>query len=169
MNETSSSRRFSVVGHAGCGLFLDLGNPVASRDALADSAFITARIYNCQGETHATRDTPFPAASTMLAGTAEGLIGNHRLSVPLCIVKLPEEGIYAIEWKAPKQGIWVLALQAQFAGPYYVGGKLEQPGALIEVAGRHLTPRALLLGRTVRGSDVDAALREIADRLVNPS
>lgn len=150
---------------AGCGLYLDFGNPAASSDLAARGAFATVRLFNCFGESREGPtvkgiNVPFPKATATMSGTAEGIVSGHRVSVPLKIVKLANPGMSAVWWDAPKEGAWVLRLLVSNAGPYYIGGELQTVLGIVAAVGPNGLERRAQLLRTPPGAqEIDGALK----------
>jgi len=85
----------------GGGLFVLLGNPEASPEALAKKAVLTLKLAGCHEPEKAT-----------IVGTAIGDSGGRRTSIPLKIVPLSTPGMYAVTQQWPSEGRWAL----QFVG-----------------------------------------------------
>ncbi len=45
-----------------------------------------------------------------MTGTAEGLVGGERRSMPLDVAATGAEGVYRVRWQRPREGVWVLRL-----------------------------------------------------------
>ena len=83
------------------GFFLQLGNPEASAEARKLGAVITVKAAGCHD----------PAAAKVTA-TAIGVVNGQRRSVPLEVKNLSEAGMFAVVGQWPKEGKWVVQLNA---------------------------------------------------------
>lgn len=100
--------------------------------------------------------------SSLLSGTAEGIVNGRRQTVKLEIVETGKPGVYAVRYQPASQGVWVLAINMgagqAAAGLLATIGKngelssVEVPSGTAE-GGRWIVPRA------VTAQDVNAALR----------
>ena len=148
----------------GCGLFLEVGNPEATGDPRTREAFTTVRLFNCFGESPGSSTARYPTLSTTVNGTAEGLVFGERTSVPLRIVKLAAPGVFAVHWEMPGDGVWLLNLQINDAGPYFIGGKLQEVlAALVAVRQNRAERRTHLLRSSFQPQEVDNALRRAVE------
>jgi hypothetical protein len=106
---------------AGCGLFVDSGNPRALTDPVLQNAFVTVRLFNCLGASRDGNGIPYPREDSMVRVAAEGQVYGRRVSIPLRVVKLSKPGMSAVYWELPAEGVWLLNVQIANAGPYYIG------------------------------------------------
>lgn len=84
------------------GFYLQLGNPEASPEARKANAVLTMKAAGC-GE-------PWKAE---LSGTAVGVVNGKRQEIPLKVIPLAEPGMFALTQQWPKEGRWVIELQAK--------------------------------------------------------
>lgn len=90
---------------AGPSFRLEIGPPVANMGAgKVKDAVLLVRPLACDD-----------AASVVVAGTAEGLVGVVRQSVALKLQRLPTPGVHAVSRQWP-EGRWVLNLTATCPG-----------------------------------------------------
>jgi hypothetical protein len=143
------------------GMWFNIGNPEAVQDPAAKGAFATVRVLVCCMTT---------VVDPVLVGSAEGLVGNARVSMPLRFTKLLPEGLYAIWWERPKDGVWVLKLNVVEWGLPGVGDRFGRdhpsPGPDVFPVGEHgVSPQIKLinpyLGRP-SSAEVNHALLELA-------
>jgi hypothetical protein len=98
-----------------------------------------------------------------VTGTAEGIVGGRRQTMPLEIRRLPQAGMYAVRWQKPAQGNWILVITSKQNGSHAAtalvtigsgGGvaSVSVPSDPIE-NGRWLVPRK------VAAAEVDAMLK----------
>jgi hypothetical protein len=146
---------------AGCGLFLDVGNPQAASDPAAHDAFVTVRIFNCLGATREGNGIPYPRESTTVTATAEGLLDGRRVSIPLRILKLKIPGLSAVFWKQPTEGTWLLNFRIAGVGPYSIGNLQTVTGALVAVRPNGVERRTQLVHMPATALEIDEALQEI--------
>jgi hypothetical protein len=83
------------------GFFLQLGNPEASAEARKLGAVITVKAAGCHD----------PAAAKVTAA-AIGVVNGQRRSVTLEVKNLSEAGMFAVVGQWPKEGKWVVQLNA---------------------------------------------------------
>lgn len=108
-----------IVPAFGGAVWLEFGNPEAINDPAAKGALFTVRPISL-GFT--------PPGHCIITGTAEGLIGQERKSIPLDIVKLNAPTapcLHAVKWNVPKEGVWGLLLTLDIGGPTV--GKTVEP------------------------------------------
>lgn len=84
------------------GFYLQLGNPEASKEALKAGAVLTVKAAGCHDP-----------ATAKLSATAVGIVNGERREIPLKVVALQEPGFFAIPQQWPKDGKWVLHLEAR--------------------------------------------------------
>ena len=124
--------------------------PANPHEASTRGAYLLVHTYH-----HGT-PTQFP-----LSGTAEGLINGRRQTIRLEIVATAKPGVYAVRFKPPAGGTWVLAFnlgERDGAGMIVAVGKNGQPtSAAVPTTtaegGRWIIPR------TITPQDIDSALR----------
>ena len=83
------------------GFYLQLGNPEASNEARKLGAVVTVKATGCHD----------PAAAKVTAA-AIGVVNGQRRSVPLEVKSLSEAGMFAVVGQVPKEGKWVVQLNA---------------------------------------------------------
>ena len=153
----------SVPLFAGCGLFVDLGNPSAANDPAAQGAFVTVRVVNCFGEIRESARAPFPSKFTTVSATAEGLVNGHRVSAPFRLEKLTTPGLSVLRWDKPNEGVWLLYFRVADAGPYYIGGFPQTVTSALVPVRRGAAEIGTQPVRTpARPDEIDAALRELS-------
>ena len=86
----------------GGGFYLILGNPDASAEARKANAVLTMKAAGCH--------EPWKAQVT---GIATGVVDGKRQQIPLKVIALSEPGMFAITQQWPKEGRWVIELQAK--------------------------------------------------------
>jgi hypothetical protein len=85
----------------GGGFYLQLGNPEASPEARKLNAVITVKSAGC-----------VEPGTTKISGTAIGMVNGERREIPLKLEPLSTPGMFAITQQWPKQGRWVIRLEA---------------------------------------------------------
>jgi hypothetical protein len=91
-------------------------------EAAKDGRAVLVRTYNC--------GTP---ASLSLQGTAEGLVGGARRTIPLEITRAGEAGVFAVARQWPAEGQWALVFSVK--GGHAVSTLVTlEPGAEIRIA-----------------------------------
>jgi len=96
---------------AGVAFRLDIGPAVADTSAgKVKNAVLLVRPLACDD-----------AASVVMTGTAEGIVGGVRQSIPLKLQRLPTPGVHAVSRQWP-DGQWVLNLTATCRGRDAVAG-----------------------------------------------
>lgn len=83
------------------GFYLQIGNPEASSEAKKLNAAVTVLATGCHD----------PALATLRA-TAIGMVNGERREIPLKLDKLSTPGMFAISQQWPKEGRWVIRLEA---------------------------------------------------------
>lgn len=126
--------------------------PVNPHDPLTRDAFMTVRTYQ-----HGN------LIGHELSGTAEGLVNGERRSMRLDIRRLPQTGAYAVRWRKPAQGTWVLVVSSRQEGTHMATAvvTVDNSGRVARVSvpsrpvegGRWQVPRAVAAG------EVNALLR----------
>ena len=84
------------------GFFLTLGSPEASPEARKLNAVLTVKMDGCHD----------PGAATVTA-TAIGMVNGERREIPLQLQAMTTPGMYALAQQWPKEGRWVLKLEAR--------------------------------------------------------
>ncbi|MGH7644477.1 MAG: hypothetical protein ACREMR_02725 [Gemmatimonadales bacterium] len=92
-----------------------------------------------------------------VTGTAEGLVGGQRRTVTLAFTRAVWDGVYALRYDVPAQGVWILVINVM---------QSEQDGATAivrikngEVVGVRVPMGTERTPRRVTTQDVDEALR----------
>ncbi len=83
------------------GFFLQLGNPEASPEARKLNAVVTVKSAGC-----------VEPGATKIRATAIGTVDGERREIPLKLEPLSTPGMFAIAQQWPKQGRWVIRLEA---------------------------------------------------------
>jgi hypothetical protein len=83
------------------GFFLQLGNPEASPEARKLNAVVTVQSAGC-----------VKPDESKISGTAIGVVNGERREIPLKLEPLSTPGMFAITQQWPKQGRWVIRLEA---------------------------------------------------------
>jgi hypothetical protein len=83
------------------GFFLQLGNPEASAEARKLGAVVTIKAAGCHD----------PAKAHVTA-TAIGVVNGEHRSIPLEVKNLAEPGMFAVLGKWPREGKWLVRLEA---------------------------------------------------------
>src|SRR5688500_13852024 len=81
--------------------------PVNPHEPATRDAFMTVRTYH-HGD----------PIGHELTGTAEGLVNGQRRSMRLDIRRLPSAGGYAVRWRKPADGTWVLVVSSSQDGKH---------------------------------------------------
>jgi len=84
------------------GFWLQVGNPEASPEAQKANAVVTVKVAGCHD----------PATATVTA-TAVGKTKGETKSIALTLTKLSGPGMYAIAQQWPKEGKWVIHVEAR--------------------------------------------------------
>jgi hypothetical protein len=84
------------------GFYLQLGNPEASPEAKKLNAVVTIKAAGCHD----------PALARLTA-TAIGMVNGERREIPLKVQPLSTPGMFALVHQWPKQGRWVIRLEAE--------------------------------------------------------
>jgi hypothetical protein len=84
------------------GFFLTLGTPGSNPEARKLNAVLTIKMDGCHD----------PAAAKVTA-TAVGLENGHPKEIPLHLQAMAAPGMYALSQQWPKEGRWVLKLEAR--------------------------------------------------------
>jgi hypothetical protein len=99
----------AAIGFAGA-FSLEFGNPAANPDPRAKDAAVIVRAVGC----HQPEKAQF-------TGTAEGIVNGKRQTIPLTIIPLSKEGVFAVNKQWPNQGTWVLTFASTIDGHYLAG------------------------------------------------
>ena len=102
-------------------------------EAAKDGRSLVVRTYNC--------GTP---ASLSLEGTAEGLVGGQRRTIPLEVARAAEGGVFNVARQWPAEGQWALVFTVAGGHPVSTLVKLE-PGDAVRIASQkqgYLKPSA---------------------------
>jgi len=83
------------------GFYLQLGNPEASPEARKLNAVVTVKSAGC-----------VEPGSTKISATAIGSVNGERREIPLKLEPLSTPGMFALAQQWPKQGRWVIRLEA---------------------------------------------------------
>lgn len=82
-------------------LVLEVGNPQADSEALAQHAVLVARMSACTSP-----------EKTVVTASAEGIVDGERKSIPLKIARLSTAGTFAVRREWPAQGTWIVKMAA---------------------------------------------------------
>lgn len=103
------------------------GGQQVRAEAAADGRSVVVRTYRC--------GTP---SSFTVVGTAEGVVGGARKTIPLAIARAGEEGVFTVARQWPAEGKWALVFTVE--GSHAVSTLVElEPGAAIRVARQKTT------------------------------
>lgn len=83
------------------GFYLQVGNPEASPEAKKLNAVVTVKATGCHDPSLAR-----------LTAFAIGIVNGERREIPLKIAPLSTPGMFAITQQWPKEGRWVIRLEA---------------------------------------------------------
>ena len=83
------------------GFYLQLGNPEASPEARKLGAVLIVKATGCHDP-----------ASAKLSATAIGDVNGQRRTVPIEVKNLAEPGAFALVGKWPREGKWVIQINA---------------------------------------------------------
>ena len=97
-------RSFAILAAAATqvfagGFYLQLGNPEANPDARKADAVVVVKATGCHDP-----------ATAQVTARAVGNVDGKRQTIPLNVVKLPGDGVFAIAQQWPAQGKWVIEL-----------------------------------------------------------
>ena len=81
------------------GFFLQLGNPEANPESRKLQAVLVIKATGCHD----------PAGASVSA-TAVGMVNGERRTIPLQVMKLSEDGAFALAQQWPKEGKWVIEI-----------------------------------------------------------
>lgn len=140
----------TTTGALACPPSLTVERAAGPASAGDDGAFVTVRaVHGCHPGTLA------------LAGTAEGLVGGARRSIPLDLTPADTSGVYRVQRQWPREGVWVLRLtvtEGDGRATALVGVGPSGDIAVIREPGRRGQ------GYEVSDADVTAMLRRLAAR-----
>ena len=103
------------------------------------------------------------AAFLPLEGTAEGLVGGRRRSLPLRLERTPEPGVYALAKQWPDQGAWVLRISTTRPHAATALVKLAAPASTGLASGSNVRIADVkLVYRRASAREVEACLRDVA-------
>ncbi|MEX1186903.1 MAG: hypothetical protein WEA80_09970 [Gemmatimonadaceae bacterium] len=126
--------------------------PVNPHDPLTRDAFMTVRTYH-----HGDQ------VGHELIGTAEGLVDGQRRSMRLDIRRLPQAGAYAVRWRKPADGNWVLVVSSRQEGKHMATAvvSVDNSGrvARVSVPSRPIEGGRWQVPRAVAAAEVNAILR----------
>jgi hypothetical protein len=126
--------------------------PVNPHDPATRDAFMTVRTYH-HGD----------LVGYELTGTAEGLVSGERRSMRLDIRRLPQPGAYAVRWRKPAQGTWVLVVSSRREGEHMATAvvTVDNSGrvARVSVPSRPVEGGRWQVPRAVAAAEVNAILR----------
>jgi hypothetical protein len=84
------------------GFFVELGNPSANPEAKAKNAVLLVRVSGCHDAAHAP-----------ISAVVEGTVDGKHKAIPLTLIPLSGEGMYAARREWPQTGSWVLSVVAK--------------------------------------------------------
>jgi len=91
--------------YAGGSMVLVLGNPEASPEARKLNAVLTVKSAGC-----------VDPATTRISATAIGIVNGEERKIPLKLERLSTPGMFALTEQWPKEGRWVIRLEATNGG-----------------------------------------------------
>ena len=126
--------------------------PVNPHDPATRDAFMTVRTYH-----HGDQ------VGHQLTGTAEGLVNGERRSIRLDIRRLPQAGAYAVRWRKPADGTWVLVVSSSQEGRHMATAvvTVDNAGrvARVSVPSRPVEGGRWQVPRAVAAAEINALLR----------
>lgn len=126
--------------------------PVNPHDPATRDAFMTVRTYH-HGD----------LVGHEVTGTAEGLVNGQRRSMRLDIRRLPQAGAYAVRWRKPADGTWVLVVSSRQEGRHMATAVVTVDGAgrvaRVSVPSRPIEGGRWQVPRAVAAAEVNALLR----------
>jgi hypothetical protein len=100
-----------------------------------------------------------------IIGTAEGLVDGHRVSQALILMSLSTPGLYAVRWKRPASGVWVLSFIVD-DGAKFVDSMgwtyAVMTGTLAVVRPEGVERASKLLDQRPMAGEIDALLHDLA-------
>ena len=125
------------------GFYLQLGNPEASLEARRMHAVLTVTATGCHDP-----------ATAKLTATAIGVVNGERREIPLSVSRLDAHpGFFAIAQQWPKQGKWVLRLEARNAAGQYTNSLILAGPNGIDARNDKAGPQAFT------SADIDSMLK----------
>lgn len=132
-----------------CPPSLSIERPSQRASRVADSAFVLV---------HAARGCQIGPLS--VSGSAEGLVGGERRSIPLQIASTETDGVYRVRRQWPSQGVWVLRLVVRVGeGTATALVGVNASGEIATVLQQDPGRRAIL---NITDADVEAMLHSLA-------
>jgi hypothetical protein len=124
---------------------LMIASPVAAGNYRAKAAVFVLRPKNCAE----------PAAAEV-RGTAEGLVGGMRRTMPLAhLTAMPTPGVYAVNREWPAEGAWVVNLVGKCG--------TETAGALVPIGPKgFLRESSQFFSRPASKEEIDESLKSLA-------
>ena len=117
----------AVLALTGLAGSVSAGGQQISAEASPDGKSVVVRTYRCGSP-----------AGLSVNGTAEGLVGGERKSIPLKIGRAAEPGAFTVTRQWPVEGTWVLVFTA--AGERSASALVELlPGEKIRIASQEST------------------------------
>jgi hypothetical protein len=123
----------AVLACAGLAAAAWAGGHQVVAEAARDGRSLVVRTFNC--------GTP---ASLSLEGSAEGLVGGQRRTIPLEITRAAEAGVFNVTRQWPAEGQWALVFTVAGGHPVSTLVRLE-PGPVLRIASQkqgYLKPSA---------------------------
>lgn len=97
-------------------------------------------------------------ASVHITGTAEGLVGGKRQSLPITLTAVePSQAIYAVQQQWPESGAWVLHLKGSCSSP-----KAEASTLVAVTKGTFIREKSEVLREPATKKQVDEAVSALA-------
>jgi hypothetical protein len=126
------------------GFTFTIGSPVAAQDFRAKTATFVFRTEACA-----------EPAKPQISGTAEGLVGSTRRSVPLNLMATSKPGVYAVYRTWPAEGDWVVNLKGSCAD--------VSAGAIVPVGPNgFIRESARFFPRPATSSEIESSLKALA-------
>ena len=123
---------------------LTIGNPLAANVPRMKTAGVAVRLEGCAD-----------LSKSKLSGTAEGLEGGARKSLPLQIVAGSTPGVYAINHNWTVEGAWVVNLKAECGS--------AAAGAIVPFRGfAYLRDTIKIFPRYPSADEIDRSLTELS-------
>jgi hypothetical protein len=112
----------AVLACAGLAAAAWAGGHQVVAEAARDGRSLVVRTFNC--------GTP---ASLSLEGSAEGLVGGQRRTIPLEVTRAAEAGVFNVTRQWPSEGQWALVFTVAGGHPVSTLVRLE-PGDVVRIA-----------------------------------
>ncbi|HEV8305020.1 MAG TPA: hypothetical protein VGQ25_08675 [Gemmatimonadales bacterium] len=138
--------------------WISIEYPVNPYDASLRGAFLVVHTF--------IHRTP---VALPLAGTAEGIVNGERRTIPLEFTETAEPGVYVLNQRWPREGVWTLVIRAGQA-PGMVATGVVEIGADGEIASVRVPTKPQGTGTIptdVSIADIDKALRARAGALAS--